>query len=65
MSEDVNGIIYVKGNVVLNQCRFGGEVRVFEIKLTGQQLIGCWKYGQLGCNTYSPPNRWFRIHYPT
>lgn len=33
----------MKGNVVLNQYKYGGALRVFEIKLTGQQLIGCWE----------------------
>lgn len=32
----------MKGNVVLNQYKFRGALRVFGIKLTGQQLTGCW-----------------------
>lgn len=33
----------MKENVVLNQYKFGEALRVFEIKLTGQQFIGCWE----------------------
>lgn len=29
---------------MLNQGSFGVEVRMFEIKSTGQQLIGYWNY---------------------
>lgn len=33
----------MKGNVVLNLYKFRGALRVFEMKLTVQQLIGCWE----------------------